>query len=237
MQLSSRKKMLTFSNLNNADDTQGLMGAAKTGDLAMARFLQAVMKAWLAYDPERTDAEFHRISGLSRGAINNIKNKAEGAGRKTVDGFARAFGVETWQLYAAEHRWTKEGGHEIEPKNLITEIEPGENGARYGDLPGWREAESEARALFAEVPDVGFRLAADMRGGALPTLITARTVGELAMWAWHATGSYQDRIRAETAEVQANLDKSRKLREEGKTPPPPSSGRAKPLTARKATGN
>jgi hypothetical protein len=192
----------TLRDLNQPAGTLRLVAQAKTGDAGTGRYLQKLLKDWLAEDPSRTEAEFVQLSGLSKGTVNNIKNKAEGAGPTTVEKFAKALGKTKAQLYSAADRWARSG------ESSAVEREPGIDGPRYGDLPLWREAELEARQLYSHVPDVGFRLAASMHGEAIPQVVNARVVGELAEWAWRAAG-FRERIEAETAEVKEKLESKR----------------------------
>jgi hypothetical protein len=238
MQTESRTIMHTFSNLNFSAANLGYMAAAKTGDPVMGRYLQMLLREWVAAETGRTDADFVRLSGLSRGTVNNIKNKAEGAGRQTVEKFAAALGKTAGALYAAGDRWHRTGTGELGPEDRETELDEGDSGSRYGELPGWRQAEIEARKLFSDVPDFAFRLAAGMHGGAVPEVIDARTVGELASGAWRVSG-FRARIEAETTQAKENLERQRELKraladaeaaERDRTPQPTSATRAKKLT-------
>lgn len=196
-------KSSTLRDLNDRGLRLTFVAAAKTGDKTTGRYLQTLLRGWLAEDPARTEAEFARLSELSRGTINNLKNKGEGAGAVTVERFAKAIGKTKAQLYADADRWSRGG--------QVVDREPGIDGPCYGDLPGWREAEAEARKLYPDVPDVGFRLAGSMHGEAIPARIDARVVGELARWAWTVAG-FRERIETETADVQARLDEKRAVK-------------------------
>ena len=74
---------------------------------------------------------------------------------------------------------------------------------RFGDLPAWRLAETEARRLYGDVlPSFAFDRAANTKGGAVPAVIDARTVFQLAKF-WFDTASQEERIAAEREEILA----------------------------------
>jgi hypothetical protein len=73
----------------------------------------------------------------------------------------------------------------------------------FGDLPGWREAEAEARRRFGDlIPGFAFDRAARTMGGAPPAVISASTVAGLAKF-WLESSSREDRIAAERDEILA----------------------------------
>lgn len=74
---------------------------------------------------------------------------------------------------------------------------------RFGDIPAWRLAEAEARRLYGDVlPGFAFDRAANTKGGAVPSVIDARTVFQLAKF-WFDTASQEERIAAEREEILA----------------------------------
>jgi hypothetical protein len=197
------------------------MPSAKTGDRAMGEYLQHVLREWLAADSSRTEAEFAALAGLSRGQVNNIKNKAEGAGAVTVQKFALALGVSRLQLHADQERWEAARSG----RAPVVELDQGVRGVRFGDLPGWAEQEAEARRAYPDIPGYAFDRAANTSGGQPPRQITAAAIAELAGW-WLRNAPREERRQAEREEVLRQIGEQRARAVRKETPAPPS---AKPL--------
>lgn len=107
----------------------------KPADHEMGAYLQHVLREWLVAEPDRDEASFARMSNLSKSTVNNIKNKAAGAGSRTVKGFARMLGREVHQLYADADAWRRgqAPGAQVSPQR------------RFAEVPGWAESEARLR--------------------------------------------------------------------------------------------
>lgn len=75
--------------------------------------LQQIVRAWFAAHPDESESEFARRSGLTKAAINNIKNKASGGGLRAVEGIAIATGVPYWQICRREYM-ARSGGSAVD---------------------------------------------------------------------------------------------------------------------------
>ena len=72
----------------------------KPSDHDVNRYLRKLLLEWLAADPRRTEVDFASLAGLSKATINNVKNKGQGGGSRTVKGFAQALGKTPAQIHA-----------------------------------------------------------------------------------------------------------------------------------------
>jgi transcriptional regulator with XRE-family HTH domain len=94
-------------------------------DHQMGAYLQSRIRQWLADNPDRSEADFSRESGLSRTTINNVKNKGVGVGNATLAGFAKVFGTTIAELHQDAEAWAN--GGQVRPAL----------GPRIGELPAW----------------------------------------------------------------------------------------------------
>lgn len=70
----------------------------KTGDRRVSEALQRIFVDYLAAHPGESEASIGKRIGLTRAALNNLKNKGMGGGVKTIVGIARLLGVTPWDL-------------------------------------------------------------------------------------------------------------------------------------------
>lgn len=128
-----------------------------------------------------------------------------------------------------DYRWLATGKGEMLVSRRALELDAKQGKPiRFGDLPGWAEAEREARERFDDLPAYAFDRAAGTSGGKPPTKIDAHTVAAFAR-AWLESSTREERRQAEAEEVARGV-KEEDRRAGRATPPPPSAktiGRAK----------
>jgi hypothetical protein len=146
----------------------------KPADHDMGRYLQHVLRSWLAEQPDRDEASFARLAALSKATVNNLKNKGVGAGSKTVSGFARVLGRSVPQLHAEADAWA--AGRPLALPGAL----------RFCDVPGWREGEARLRQTprGRSFSDDAWRLAATTANEKLPPVIDDFAMLRLVEF-WH----------------------------------------------------
>ena len=172
--------------------------AARTGDPVMGRFLQQLLLSWLQ-ETGQSEAEFSRRAGLSKGAVNKIKNRAEGGGRPLVEGFARALGTTAIQLYVDRDRW-----HREQTGLPVVDLDV-ERAPRFGDLPEWPALEKAIRASRSgqRFGEDAWASARNTSGGRLPARLDEHAVRRL-LELWQDIYDDADGAgAAEQAEVEA----------------------------------
>lgn len=139
----------------------------------MGQFLRSLLLAWLQ-ETQLSEAEFGRRAKLSRATVNKVKNRAEGGGPRTVEGFARALGKTSLELYSEKDRWSREQqGLPAEPPAPQPERAP-----RFGDLPDWGTFEAQVRSSRTgrRYSEGAWESARNTRGGKLPSSLDQITV-------------------------------------------------------------
>lgn len=118
----------------------------------------------------------------------------------TLVQLARALGVSSDWLMSGEE------ASPVAPSAVVVRDElPPEGAKRFGDLPGWAEAEAEARRLYGEdLPAYCWEAAREMAGNRWPAEITPQAVFRFAR-VWFEQASEEERIQRERAEVRAQI--------------------------------
>lgn len=70
----------------------------KTGDKRVNEALQKMLVDYLAAHPNESESAIGKRVGLTKAALNNMKNHAIGGGIKTIVGLSKLFGVTPWDL-------------------------------------------------------------------------------------------------------------------------------------------
>jgi transcriptional regulator with XRE-family HTH domain len=223
----------------------------KTGDPVMNTYLQHVLVEWLAQpsapgEQKRTEAEFARRSGLTKAAINRIKQDAKGAGQQTVEGFARALGLAELTLRQDAQIWyAEEHGMQPPPRLVLdtstSQAQPHHPQVRH--LRGIEPAVERARKRWGrQFDDEDFDRMLSFAGLSLPELLDDTVMFQLLSTARAANAAVkanaidpeQQKILDEMARLEAEADaayeaqqKARAVGGEGSTPKPSSATRKK----------
>lgn len=211
----------------------------------MGGYLQKLLLEWLAHHPGSSEAEFARRSGLTRAAVNKIKNEGKGAGEQTVEGFARGLGVPKLKLRQDAEIWHAEKNGLPPPQMVIdastSQAQPRLPQARY--LRGFDVAFERAKQRWGHVfsPEE-FDKMASFGGLALPELLDDAVMFQLLSTARAALAAKragaidpeQQKILDEMAQLEADADaeyeakqKAKAAGAEGQTPKPASATRKK----------
>lgn len=194
------------------------MASTRHGDPVMGRYLQHLLIEWLKATNE-SEAEFARRAGISRAAINKLKNSATGGGPLTVEGFARALGRTAVQLYQERDQWRREeqGLPPIESQALL------DRPLTFGDLPGWSAHERALRSTRAgrRFSEAAWESARHTTGGKLPGQLDQLTVLRLVELWQDVIDDADGSGAAEQAEIEAKTEaaKARAVGDDG-TPHP-----------------
>lgn len=133
-------------------------------------------------------------AGFSRGHVSRlVSGRHHSPEPETIDRIAEALTV--------DYRWLATGKGEMTPRPDDA-AQPQSKPIRFGDLPGWIEAERLARERFDDIPAYAFERAASTSGGRPPSRIDAHTVAAFAR-AWLESSTREERRAAELAEVAA----------------------------------
>lgn len=147
--------------------------------------------------------------GISQLLLSEFIAGGRGVGPKLLEGIADHTGYSLDYLYGrTDHPWP--ATTDDRPLPL------------FKNLPGWKEADIEARKIFGrKIPDYAFTAAGNTMGLKPPELINAFTVAELARW-WVDTASDQQISAAliDKAEREMADEDERELKRirEGKPP-------------------
>jgi transcriptional regulator with XRE-family HTH domain len=154
-------------------------------------------------------------AGFSQGHVSRLINgRGEGADAETLARCSDALEI--------SFEWLATGRGDINPRARVVELDtPARKPIRFGDLPGWHDAELEARARFDDIPDYAFDRAADTSGGRAPSKIDEHTVANFAR-AWLASTTREERKAAEAEKVRADMAAEERKAEERKNAPPSS---------------
>ncbi len=120
----------------------------------------------------------------------------------TLVQIARALGVSSdWLMTGEEAPDTPNAPSAVVVRNEM----PPEGWKKFGELPGWTEAETGARRLYRDLlPDFAWEAAAAMAGARWPTEITPQTVYRFAK-AWFDQASDEEVIGRERAEIERQI--------------------------------
>jgi hypothetical protein len=123
--------------------------------------------------------ELARLAGLTAGEtyISTLVRRLETHPKASV-------GVDTLAAIAA--------GANVSLMWLITGQDTGPAGFHARSLPGWAEAEAEARVRFPLLPEVALRAAGEFMLPTVPARVDAGLVGELAR-IWYEAAAEADR--------------------------------------------
>jgi transcriptional regulator with XRE-family HTH domain len=139
-------------------------------------------------------------AGLAPGHITKLINgKGVGVAPETIQRLSKALRV--------NYEWLATGeGAMDDGSPLPPSVDVDEPARVFGDLPGWEEAEAEARKLFDEIPSDAFEAARQTSAPRLPELVDATTVGKWAM-TWFEQMSREDRLKAERDAIHARAQR------------------------------
>lgn len=209
------------------------MASTRHGDPAMGRFLQHLLIEWLKATDE-SEAEFSRLAGLSRAAVNKVKNSAQGGGPSTVEGFARALRKTTLQLYQERDQWRREE----QGLPAIESQAPPDRPLRFGDLPEWAAHERAIRATRSgrRFGEAAWESARNTNGGKLPAHLDQLTVLRLVEL-WQDMHEDPDGSgAAEQREIEAKTEEARKKKAAGAEDTSPHPPTAKPKSGPRGRG-
>lgn len=178
----------------NAAHTLEPMGAAKRrpsgksfSDEENARIRAA---AQVLLDRYGTMTALGRVLGVSQPTVSTFLRAVapDGAGVQLAEAVARETGVTLDELRSGRRG-------EAQPAGTVP---------CFGDLPGWAEAEAEAREKFGRrLPAYAWQVARSMMGAQAPAKIDAVTVFGLTSSLWEMMG---DDVRAEALRRQAEAE-------------------------------
>jgi transcriptional regulator with XRE-family HTH domain len=131
----------------------------------VARYIREKLKERIRETKESQRELADRLK-LSKGSITQIFGEGRGVGWTTAEGFMALMRIDEETLFRQ--------AREFEAKNPAPPP-PRRVGASWGDLPGWKAAEAEARRRFPHVPEDAW-LAARRMSGATDPDVNASTV-------------------------------------------------------------
>jgi hypothetical protein len=174
--------------------------------MSLLERFQWVMKA-RGTNPSRWSED----AGLSRTTVRGILKKIkEGEDpnptQRTMEALAGAAGVSVAWLISGEGA-PDDLGSPPAPSAVVTRDGELPQGGyrRFGDLPGWAEAEAAARRTYRDLlPDFAWEAAAGQAGAVWPTEVTPQTVYRFAK-AWFDQATEQELIERERAEVERQI--------------------------------
>lgn len=163
-------------------------------------------------------------AGLSPGHVEQIINKRQSPDVEvsTLDALARAANVNLdWLRTGKGEPGSYDGSapegdadSDVRPR-LERDTDDPEGPRRFGDLPGWPEAEAEARRVYDEIPGYAYEAAREQAGARWPRVVTAETVRAFAL-AWLDQISLEEKIARTRARVRAEIDAFEEQRRAGK---------------------
>ena len=167
--------------------------------------------AWIFENRGTNPNALSEAAGLSRAYIRMLltterKGASKRPGPEALDAIARAANV-SFQWLATGHgaREPYQGEAHPESATLIRDELPPEGIRRFGDLPGWAEAEAEARRIYGDfLPMSSWEAAREMRGAQWPREIAPRTVYRFAK-AWFEQVGEEELIERERAEIRRQI--------------------------------
>lgn len=168
--------------------------------------------AWI-FEHRGTNANaLSEAAGLSRSYVRMLlKAEEKGAGKRpgtdALNSLARAADVSFLWLSTGrgprEPYRGEEPGESPDPPSAVVERDalPPEGIRRFGDLPGWAEAEAEAQRTYGLLlPASSWTAARELQGAQWPRQVTAKTVYRFAK-AWFEQATEEELIEREREEV------------------------------------
>lgn len=138
--------------------------------MASGRAIEPEISAYLAELVRRETARGVTLSalaskaGVTHAQLSNLRSHSRGAGFKTLVGLANALGKTLAEIVSEAHDWAR-----ANPVASTDGAEPEHvRAAAFGGLPGWAEAEQQARAMFRRVPDAAWVGARALMGAQFP---------------------------------------------------------------------
>ena len=121
-------------------------------DKILNDYIRRRIESWLAEDESRTATQLAEASELTSTTISDLRSGKVGVGLASLKKLARVWHTTAAALEeAADHE--QQGAQPAKGIRTVYD-QPGGSSA-WGDLPGWPEAEAEARRKYARlmIPD------------------------------------------------------------------------------------
>jgi len=180
------------------------MASGKSAPDPLRAYLQYRVRAWIEEEPGRRGYHLARLAGISGAQITQIKNGGKSVGIKAIRGLAAAFDMTVGQLEQEAGEWSRDPSRRPERFQLLL----ARPSVRNEDLPGWREAEKQARA-HANLPEWCFEVARG-RTGIVPRGGATRDYVLAEAWTALQYAQPEDRLRWTNEELDRKADAAEK---------------------------